>query len=69
MNEDKIFFYVGLCLVGGGLLFNSPFSLFFVIVGNLLIIIFSILTKNWEIAILTFVMLWIQTIRLLLGGL
>ena len=69
MNEDKIFFYVGLCFVGGGLLFNSPLSLFFVIVGNLLIIIFSILTKNWEITILTFIMLWIQTIRLLLGGL
>ena len=69
MKEDKIFFYIGLCLVGGGLLLNSPLSLFFVIVGNLLIIIFSILTKNWEIAILTFVMLWIQTIRLLLGGL
>jgi hypothetical protein len=69
MNEHKFMIYLGLTLVGLGVLLDTPLSFPLVLVGNLFIIFYSIMDRNWELAIITFFMLWFQSIRILLGGL
>jgi len=70
-TDNNFIFYVGLCLVAWGLLFDSPLSwdTWAVAFGNLIIIYASVIEKNWKLATITVVMCIVQLVRIQTGGL